>query len=66
MLLSMLRRTMLHEIRAAVVVADGTKLVRHLLLTALLGELVAFTIRRRVLELQTVDAGWASRARGSS
>ena len=42
LLLSMLRRTMLHEIRAAVVVADRTKLVRRLLLTALLGELVAF------------------------
>ena len=64
--LSMLRRAMLREIRAAVVVADGTELVRHLLLTALLGELVAFTTRRRVLELQTVDAAWASRARGSS
>ena len=39
-LLSMLRRAMLREIRAAVVVADGTELVRHLLLTALLGERV--------------------------
>ena len=56
---------MLREIRAAVVVADGTERAWHLLLTALLDQLVAFTTRRRVLELQTVDAAWASRASGN-
>ena len=54
---------MLREIRAAVVVADGTERAWHLLLTALLDHLVALTTRSRVLELQTVDAARTSEAR---